>query len=67
MGVACGCSLVEADYVRFIFLRRRHSEVKEGERFLAGEDYLHDLFSLQIKLSVSLETNSLVVKISWKV
>lgn len=67
MGVDCGYSLVEADYVLFIFLRNRHSEVKEGEGFLAGEDNLHDLFSLQIKLSVSLETNSLVVKISWKV
>ncbi|KAI8562828.1 hypothetical protein RHMOL_Rhmol03G0065500 [Rhododendron molle] len=52
----------------WMFLRalKWHSEIKEGEGFLAGEDNLCDLFSLQIKLSVSLETNSLVVKISWK-
>lgn len=58
---------VEADYYRLFFFHRRHSELKEGEGFYAGEDTLHDLFSLQIKLSVSGETNSLVVKISWKV
>lgn len=52
----------------WMFLRalKWHSELKEGEGFYAGEDTLHDLFSLQIKLSVSGETNSLVVKISWK-
>lgn len=35
--------------------------------FFGDEEFLKDVFSLQIRLFVSWETNSLVVKISQKV
>uniref|UniRef100_A0A5B7BYP1 Ubiquitin carboxyl-terminal hydrolase n=1 Tax=Davidia involucrata TaxID=16924 RepID=A0A5B7BYP1_DAVIN len=59
------CALVS----EWMFLRalKWHHDVKYVESFLAAEDNnMQDLFSLQIRLSVLWETNSLVVKISQK-
>ncbi|XP_057506686.1 ubiquitin carboxyl-terminal hydrolase 8-like [Actinidia eriantha] len=61
----------EGDYAliaEWMFLQalKWHSDAKEAGGFLAAEGGMQDLFSLQIRLLVSRETNSLDVKISWK-
>lgn len=54
-----------------VFLATRHSDskcaVKNGKSFLAAEDDMADVYPLQLRLSVSRETNSLGVRISKKV
>lgn len=45
----------------------RHYDMKSVGNFVAVEDNKADLFPLQISLSISGTTNSLVVKISQKV
>ncbi|KAL6988146.1 ubiquitinyl hydrolase 1 [Sarracenia purpurea var. burkii] len=61
----------EGDYAliaEWMFLRalKWQSEAKEVGGFLAAEDNMQDLFSLQIRLMILWETNSLVVKINLK-
>lgn len=50
---------------------RRHSDskvsVKDGRSFSAAEDDMTDVYPLQLRLSVSRETNSMGVKVTKKV
>ncbi|XP_028104595.1 ubiquitin carboxyl-terminal hydrolase 8-like isoform X2 [Camellia sinensis] len=61
----------QGDYAliaEWMFLRalKWHSDGMEVGGFIAAEDHMQDLFPLRIRLSVSWETDLLVVKISQK-